>query len=526
MKSKLLVFSLVIVMCVVFSLNVFASNNVVRIPTIEDPQTLDPILTYGDEKSWPSNQLFSPLVKFDFDKAEGVPNLATSWEVSDDNLVWTFHLRKDAKWTDGHPVTAHDIEYGTKLAIDPATASPNASYFYTIKNAEKVSTGKSNDLSSVGIKAVDDYTIQYTLEAPAAYFLSIISHISAALPSWVIEKYGDEWTDPENIVTNGPYKLKSWAGYNEIHLVKNEDYFNADKVQIDEAKLIYIVDQSTALSMYRAGDLDTVSVPPVDLDRIKSDPILSKELYNHPRAATQMIHYNSEFPPFDNTLVRKAFAAAIDRETIVKYVTKGGEQPAYAVVPPGCFGHVEEGVGISFDPEKAKKYLADAGYPEGEGLPEISFAFQSSEFNRNLAQAYQKMWKDNLGVNVKLTPAESKMFASNLGEGGYQMWRMGFGARFPDAHKFHFINLHPRFGEGRIRWVNEEYDKIVIEAGAERDPEKRKALYRRAEEIICEEECALVPIYFYAYNILSKPYLNRTITPANRLVIEDWKIEK
>jgi len=525
MKSKLLVFSLVVVMCVVFSLSVFASNEVVRIPIGLDPKTVDPTLVFGTSIKWVSDQLFLPLIRFDLNKLEAVPCLATSWEVSDDNLVWTFHLRKDVKWTDGNPVTAHDIEYGTKRTIDPATASPLASYFYVIKNAEKVNTGESNDLSSVGVKAVDDYTIQYTLEYPAAYFLSIIAHVAYAVPSWTIEKYGDKWTDPENIVTDGAYKLKSWAHYNEIVLVKNEDYFDADKVQIEEARFIYVKDQSTALSMYETGDLDTVEVPPVDIERIKSDPILSKEYYNGPVLRINDPQFNCSYPPMDNPLVRKAFAAAIDKETLVKYVLKGGEKPAYTIVPPGCFGHVEEGIGIPFDPEAAKKYLADAGYPGGKGLPEVSFATGSSDVYVSLAQALQKMWKDNLGVNVKLKIMEERIFWESVCEGAHQFWRMGWGADYPDAHNFLLV-FHSEYGEKNVRWKNNEYDKLVEEAAVETDPEKRKALYRRAEEIIVEEDCVLIPLYYSAYNILAKPYLSRTFSPDTLYLLEDWKIEK
>jgi oligopeptide transport system substrate-binding protein len=364
------------------------------------------------------------------------------------------------------------------------------------------------------------------VEYPAAYFLPIIAYVTTAVPSWVIEKYGDEWTEPENIVTNGAYKLKSWAHYNEIVLVKNEDYFDADKVQIEEARFIYVMDQSTALSMYEAGELDSVEVPPVDMERIKSDPILSKEYYNGPVAVLGSTQINSEYPPMDNPLVRKAFAAAIDKETLVKYVLKGGQLPAYTVVPPGSFGRVEEGIGIPFDPEVAKKYLADAGYPGGKGLPEVSYAFGSSDFNQNLAQALQKMWKDNLGVNVKLKAMEERVYWASVCEGAHQMWRMGNSSKFPDAHNFLYTVFHSEYGERNLRWKNNEYDKLVEDAAVERNPEKRKAFYRRAEEIIVEEDCALIPLYYYAYNILAKPYLSRTFPPDSLFLFSDWKIEK
>jgi len=491
-----------------------------------DPETIDPTLVFSTASSQIVDQLFEPLVEYDFKTLKPVPALAKSWKVSDDGLTWTFYLRNDAKWTDGKPVTAHDVEYGVKRIINPATASPLANYFYMIKNAKKVNTGELKDLSAVGVKALDDYTVQFTLEYPAAYFTSALSAINVAAPRWAIEKWGEKWTEPENIVTNGPYKLKSWAHYNEIVLVKNPDYYNAKNVQIEEAHYIYVLDGSTAMAMYQAGDLDTVGVPSVDIDRVKNDPKLSKEFYQGPQMILATTQINCSYPPFDNPLVRKAFAAAIDKEAIVKQVLRGGEQPAYTVTPPGCFGHISEGIGIPYDPEQARKYLAQAGYPGGKGLPEVSYATGSSEANRNLAQALQMMWKKNLGVDVKIKTMEERVYWSSICEGAHQMWRMGNAADFPDAHCFHYMIFHSQYGERNLRWKNDEYDRIVERAAVETDPTKRLELYRRAEKIIVEEDCALIPMYYYAYSTLTKPYLKRTYPPNQRFQLEDWRIEK
>ena len=520
-------FIFALVLCLIISTTVMANESVVRIPIGLDPKTIDPNLVFSTTSSEVVDQLFQPLVRFNFDKNEIVPAMAESWETSEDGLLWRFHLRKDVKWTDGKPVTANDVEYGLKRIVDPKTASPLANFFYVVKNAQKVNTGQLKDLSLVGVRAIDDYTVEFTLEYSAGYFLPALTAINLAAPKWTIEKYGDKWTEPENIVTNGAYKLQSWAHYNEIVLVKNNDYYNAENVQIEKAIYIYVKDVSTAMSMYLAGELDTASVPPVDIDRVKSDPDLSKE-YNHgPLAILGSTQINSEYPPFDNPLVRKAFAASVDKEILVKYVLKGGQVPAYTVTPPGCFGHIskDEGVGIPFDPEQAKKYLAEAGYPDGKGLPEISYAFGSSDFNRNLAQALQQMWKDYLGVDVKLKSMEERIYWSTVCEGAHQMWRMGNAADVPDAHGFLYMIFHPEYGEKNLRWVNEEYVSLIENAAEETDMKKRKALYKRAEEIIVEEDCALMPLYYYAYNNLTKPYLHRTYTPNRRYLLEDWSIE-
>jgi len=441
MKTKSWLLILVLTLCIVLSSVALASENVVRIPIGLDPKTIDPTLVFGTASSTIVDQLFLPLVRFNFEKNELESELATSWSTSKDGVVWTFNLRKDVKWTDGNPVTAHDVVYGVKRIIDPKTASPLANYFYIVKNAQAVNNREMEGIDKIGVKALDDYTVQFTLEHPAAYFLSALSTINVAVPEWTIEEFGDNWTEPGNIITNGPYKLTSWSHYNEVNIEKNEDYYNSDAVDIEKAKYIYVQDVSTEMSMYIAGELDTASVPPVDIDRIKDDPVLSEQYHNGPLAILGSTQINSQYPPFDNHLVRKAFAAAVDKETLVKHVLKGGQVPAYTVTPPGSFGHVDkdEGIGIPFDPEQAKKYLAEAGYPGGKGLPEVAYAFGSSDFNRNLAQALQQMWKDILGVNVKLKSMEERIYWSTVCEGAHQMWRMGNAADIPDAHGFLYM---------------------------------------------------------------------------------------
>jgi len=196
--------------------------------------------------------------------------------------------------------------------------------------------------------------------------------------------------------------LKDWKHEDEVYLVKNPDYYEADKVQIEEIHAYCIVEESTAMAMYEDGTIDTVAAPLEDLDRIKADPVLSKELLLLQGFVLIIMLLIITKPPMDNPLVRKAFSAAIDRQSLIDYITKGNQVPATTFVCPGIFGHVSpsEGVGIGFDPEAARKYLADAGYPEGKGLPEITLMFNTSEGHRKIAQAIQQMWKEHLGVEV------------------------------------------------------------------------------------------------------------------------------
>lgn len=494
-----------------------------------EPPTLDPSLATDTTSVDVIEQLFLGLTDFDDETMEVIPELATSWEVSEDGLVWAFHMRKDVYWTDGRPVTAHDIEYGVKRTCDPATASDYAYVLYIIKGAKEVNIGEITDLDHIGVQAIDDYTIQFALNQPAGYFPAIAGMwIARPVPRWTVEKYGVKWTEPENIVTNGPYLLTKWAHEDELIMEKNPNYFDADKVQIEKVHCTMVVEVSTAMAMYEDGMLDSVEVPLDDIDRLKADPVLSKELFIAPRLCTYYYGFNNTKPPMDNPLVRKAFSAAIDRQSLIDYITKGNQIPATTFACPGIFGHVspEEGVGIGYDPEAARKYLADAGYPKGKGLPEVTLMFNTSESHRKIAQAIQQMWKEVLGVEVNLTNQEWKVYIKTLTEDAPQIFRLGWCADYPDANNWVYEVFHSTDGTNDIKWHNAEFDRVTEEAARESDPAKRLELYKRAEQILCEEEAAMAPIYFYTFVRMTKPYLTRTYAPGGGEHFRDWKITK
>ena len=529
MKKSVLILFLSLVLIAGISLTAFAEPVTLYYNLGAEPPTLDPTLASDTTSVDVIEQLFVGLTDYDHETMEVIPELATSWEVSDDGLVWAFHLRKDVFWTDGKPVTAHDIEYAVKRTLDPANASDYGYVLYIIKGAEEVNSGKVKDLNYIGVKAIDDYTVQFALHQPAGYFPSIAGMwVARPIPRWTIEKYGNKWTDPENIVTNGSYLLKDWKHEDEVYLVKNPDYYEADKVQIEEIHAYCIVEESTAMAMYEDGTIDTVAAPLEDLDRIKADPVLSKELFIAPRLCTYYYAFNNTKPPMDNPLVRKAFSAAIDRQSLIDYITKGNQVPATTFVCPGIFGHVlpSEGVGIGFDPEAARKYLADAGYPEGKGLPEITLMFNTSEGHRKIAQAIQQMWKEHLGVEVNLTNQEWGVYLQSTLEDPPHIFRFGWCADYADANNWLLEVFHSTISPNRPKWHNEEYDKACEDAAKLSDPAERLALYKRAEEIMCEEEAAIAPIYFYTFVRMTKPYLTRTYAPLGGEHFRDWKINK
>jgi oligopeptide transport system substrate-binding protein len=504
----------------------------VRISTVSEPTTLDPNLAEDFYSITPVEQLYLGLTNLNNETEQVEPELAESWTVSDDGLVWTFKMREDAVWSDGNPVTANDVVYSVRRAVVPETASPYAYVLYSIKNAAAINQTAiptdTYDIETLGVRAVDDYTVEFTLEAPASYFESISSMWTLRpVPSWAIEEYGDAWTDPENIVVNGPYTLKEWKPAEQLVFEKNPTYYDADQVQIDRVELNVITDQNTELALYESGDLDVAgenaaSLPIEALTRIRQDPTLSAELNEGPRASTTYVGFTMTKPPFDNVLVRKAFSAAIDRETMVRDVVGSGV-PATQFAPKGVFGAPDPEVGIAYDPEQAKAWLAEAGYPDGEGFPTVTYRYFSNTLEEALAQALQAMWAETLNVNVELESMEFPAFLASTAatvpvDEMPEMWRLGWGADYPDENNFVYEVFHCTDSQNRPRAACTEADELAKAAGRETDPAKRIEMYRQVEQMMFGDEVRVAPYYHRGFTILAKPYIQRaypTFAPAN-----------
>lgn len=511
-----------------------------RLSTTSEPTTLDPNLAEDYYSITPIEQMFLGLTNINNETSEVEPELAESWEISEDGLTWTFHLRDDAVWSDGNPVTAQDVEYSVKRAIMPETASPYAYVLYIIKNAAPINQTAvptdTYDIDSLGVTAVDEHTVQFTLEAPASYFLSISSMWTLRpVPSWAIEEFGDSWTEPENIVVNGPYKVTEWLPSESLTFEKNADYFNAADVQIDRVELTVITDQNTEVALYESDELDVAgegaaSLPVEEVTRIRADATLSAELHEGPRASTTYVGFTMTKPPFDNVLVRKAFSAAIDRETMVRDVVGSGV-PATQFAPPGVFGAPDPEVGIAYDPEQAKAWLAEAGYPDGEGFPTVTYRYFSNTLEEALAQALQVMWSETLNVNVELEAQDFPVFLASLNpdnpvEEMPEMWRLGWGADYPDENNFVYEVFHCTDSTNYPRAACTEADELAKQAAVETDQAVRAELYAQVEQLMFGEEVRVAPYYHRGYTILTKPYVQRaypTFAPVNW---DTWRIEQ
>jgi ABC-type oligopeptide transport system substrate-binding subunit len=470
-----------------------------------DPQ-LDP--GYGSPQTSPdmliARQLFIGLFRRDEETGDPVPHLVKSWTMSTNAKLFTFTLRGGVKWSDGKPVTAHDVRYTILRNLDPATGSVFAYTLFVIKNASEYNDGTITNPNLVGVKVLDNTHIQFTLNEAAAYFPSILATpITWPLPSWAISAHPTNWTEPGNIVTNGPYKIKSWTHGTKLVLKKNPTYFKAGDVKIAEVQFT-MLDEASAWTKYMNGKLDSVYVPVSEWSGA-----VQSELNQAPQFCTYYYGFNTSKAPFDELLVRKAFIAALDRQGVIDDVLGYAQLPALTYTAPGVFGHVDgitEGVGIPYNPTQAQQWLSDAGYPNGAGLPPVTLMYNTDTGHENIANYVKQNWIDNLNVTVSLDDMAWVDYLNLLDTDPPQIWRLGWCTDFYDAHSFVSDGIRPaNFGN----WTNSTYDNLIIQVRRKPTAVMRKAKYKQIEKILVETEAIMLPLYYYAYGWASKPYLER-----------------
>jgi len=512
--------------------------NLAREPSTSDlTSTLDPALATDIAVVKVDELLFLGLTDFD-ERMEVIPELATEWIVSDDGLTWTFKMRRDVYWVCYDPqteevekirhITAHDVEYGVKRSLSVETTFNYGFVLYPIKNAKALRMAWSTDPESVGVRALDDYTVEFSLERPAGYFPAIAGlWMARPQPREAIERYGQEWTEPGKIWTNGPYVLTSWEHGNKIVLEKNPYYYEAEKVAIEKINWVMVGDMYEAMAMYEKGELDMTEVPAGEIERVRADPRLSEEFQLVPLVCTYFLGFNPAKPPFDSHLVRRAFSAAMDRRRLVREVLGGRHIPARTLTPPGVFGAVdpkvaeEEGIGIAYDPRQAREWLAQAGYPKGQGFPETTLVYASG-LREEFIQAILQMWEEALSLEIASIGVEK--FHETLHEGPPQVWIWSQCAEYPDANSLLNDVFHSQSPKNYGHWKSQKFDELVEEAAREVDPARRRELYKEAEGILCKKEAAIVPIFFISRAVLAKPWVERTFSPFGVDHVEKWKI--
>jgi oligopeptide transport system substrate-binding protein len=481
----------------------------------EDPETIDPTLNTSSGAGTIIENAFEGLMRLD-ENEKAIPGVAESYEVSDDSLVYTFHLREDAKWSDGEAVTANDFEYAWVRALTKETAAEYAYQLYYIKNAEKFYNGEATR-EELGIEVVDDHTLKVTLEAPTAYFLELTAFTTYfPVREDIVEADPEGWAlEPETYVSNGPFKLVQWDMKDQLIFEKNENYWNASEVKLPGIVYKLVTDQNTAYASLKSGEFDMVdTVPPSEIASGEEEGLVTI----YPNLATYMLIFNvgkqstlsdEVKEVLSNAKVRRALAIAIDRKALVENVTKAEQVPAYSFVPQGIknedgedFADREYYDANQANIEEAKQLLAEAGYPNGEGIPTLEFMFNTEGDHKLIAQAIQQDWA-KIGVNVELTNQEWKVFLNTRQEGGYQIARHGWSADYVDPMTF--LDLWVTGGGNNdAGYSNPEYDALIAAAKVEADQDKRWEMMKQAEDILMED-MPIIPLYYYTKVKGAKP---------------------
>ncbi len=458
--------------------------------------------------------LMEGLTRFN-QELELVPGLAKEWESHEGGRRYVFRLREDARWTDGRPVLAQDFVYSWRRLLDPDTAGEYAYFLYVVKNAKAVNSGEIKDLSAIGVRAGGPRTLEVELERPVVFFPMITTFISTfPMREDVVQRWGHRWTEPGHIITCGPFKLIEWRHEYRITVARNPDY-HGKSPPLDKAVFYMVGEDSTALSLFQTGALDAIEpMPPPSIPAYQNSP----QYVNHPFFATYYYGMNVQKPPLDDPGVRKALAMAIDRGELPG-ILKGGQVPNPSLIPIGV-KMADPELGLGFDPEAAKKLLAEAGHPGGKDLPPITISYNTQESHKMIAEFIQQQWAENLGIEVRLRNMEWKVYLKRLQTDPPQVYRMGWILDYPDPDAIMTLFLSDS-GNNHTNWGSEEYDRLVREAATEKDPDKRKELYDRAQHILCRRDAAVIPLYTYAINMLVKPRVKDF--PLNGLNILDLR---
>jgi ABC-type oligopeptide transport system substrate-binding subunit len=597
-------------------------RNILRYVNGDEPESLDPPVSSGQPEARIYMALYQGLVEYDPRTLNPIPALAERWDVNNDSSEFVFHMRRNARWSNGDPITAQDFVYSIRRGLSPALASKNAYLAYAITyaqaynqkavfvrdnqtkqfllekdvadNAQPASVALSqtplNSTESeyrpiaqeqqpdpdtafhqfthspprltlpgdeaarnkllaknaklqaavqekefvpvraedIGVEAIDDYTVRISLSQPTPYFSGLAAHqLFRLAPRKVIEQYGDRWTDPEHIVTCGPFKLKAWLPYNELVVERDPLYWDAANVHLDEIHFFVSTDNPTSMNLYKVGEADAVlnhTVPNAWLDVVRS----SKDYMDGAEAAIVYITMNVTKPPMNDVRVRRAFNMAIDKINYSK--SRRITKPLSAFTPEGIFVGYPQPKGDGFDPEQARKLLGEAGFPvttkdggfECKGFPvgQVEFIFNSNSSNKAMAEFMQAQWKQNLGITVPLRSMEFKTYMNARSKLEYKGFAIGiWGADYMDPFTFLGIFTTP-VGVNGTGWYDLKYIALLDEANRTLDHQQRYELLAKAEKYLLDAQ-PVIPIETSSVNFLKKPYVKGMY--PNAASIYAWK---
>lgn len=471
------------------------------------PDGLDPGVTNNSFAQYVLINCFEGLVTYD-ETGSLVGGSAESWNISDDGLVYTFHLRDGLKWSDGTPLTAQDFVYSIQRVLTPATAAQYVSMVTGyVKNAQEFYDGTAT-AEDLGVKAIDDQTLEITLIQPTSYFIDVLSMwVYDPVQQATVEANGDSWTSsPETYVCNGPFKVTGMSLNENVILEKNENYWDAENVTLEKLTFRYILDNSTALTAYESGEVDgIISVPSSDYARLKAE---KAGLQVYPSYGTVYYNINCEAEPYNDPLVRKALCLAVDRQALIDNVVQVDAQPAYSFLAPGYSvdgkditeGRSDYGLSATADVEAAQAALAEAGYPNGEGFPTLKLSYYQDDTVKKIVEAMAEMLKNNLNINVEVSSNEWAIFYEDVQQGNYEVAAMGWSADYLNPMSF-----LPLFKTGDSSnnsfYSNPEYDALVEQVMSEGDAAAAAELTMQAADLASNDYCCL-PLYYKANSFL------------------------
>jgi len=554
-------------------------GQVLRYVSGSEPESLDPQISSGQPEARIYMSIFEGLTEMDPKTAQPIPGIAERWEANSDNTEFTFHLRPDARWSNGDPITAHDFVYSIRRGLTPSLASRNAYMAYDILNAQAFNEGsvfvqdpqsqafladpsaparrlvlpgdpkgreqavQARNLAAavrdihdrafvpvraadLGVDALDDRTLRLRLAQPVPFLPGLVTHqFFRPVPRKAIEQYGEAWTRPGHIVTSGPFTLKTWKPYDRLIVVRSPTYWDAANVHLDQITFYPLEDQTTIMNLYKAGEIDAMlnhSVPAAWIDYIR--PL--KDYMDAPELANEYYQTNTTRPPMNDVRVRKAFNMAIDKAALAHYrrVTK----PLTSFVPEGIFKDYQRPTGDEFDPARARALLAEAGYHDGSGgydaakfpIGEVELTYNTTESNRQISEFVQAQWKQNLGLTVPLKNMEWKTFLDTRAKLDYKGFsRSGWVGDYTDPFTFLNIFSTPR-GDNGTGWWDQKYADMLLAGNREADPAKRFALLAKAEAMLLDVQ-PVIPLMSNATNWLKKPYVKGMY--ANPVTMHAWK---
>jgi len=482
-------------------------EQVLRDASIDEPPFLDPALATDGTSLQPIRQIFVGLVRFDKD-LKVIPWAADSWDVSPDGRTYTFHIHKGIKWHDGQgEVTAQDFKYSIERTIKKRESTVSMLYLGDIVGAQKLLDGEVESLESV--KVVDPNTLAITIDAPKAYFLGkLVYPTSYAVKKDAVEKGGDSWSSkPETVIGAGPFKLTEWTHDQRLVLTRFDDYWEG-KAPLTRIEMPIVKDENTRMSLYEKGDLDLVDVPSGQLDRVKGDASLSKQLISYARLSIYYLAMNQAKPPFDKKEVREAFNHAVNKQQLTDVALKGLLTPADGIVPPGMPGHNDHLKPLGFDANQAKELLGKAGYPDGRGFPPVTLVTrQGAGTYKKIAETLTGVYKQSLGLDLTVEEMEWGAFLAQVQRGNAPpAYVLAWGADYPDPQNFLDILFHTGSKNNRTNYHNEAVDQVLDQAATESDFNKRMSLYNQAEQMIVDDT-PWVPLAYGQSWVLQRDYV-------------------